>query len=486
MKIKNKIFTALLALVCVCSVSCKKYLDINTSPLTATKVDPKLLFGYAVTAWDVNKNSGDNAIMFAFLGQTLANGGDYSSNWGSFNIYNLSSTSLQNTWQVYYVTGGNNLKQAIKIAEETGKVKAAAQCKIVFAQMMFEATTAFGDIPYSEAFQPDAFSYPKVDSQESVLNNLLALLDEAIAQASTPPSATDLPITDYDIFYAGSMTKWANLARSIKFKILMTMVDKDPTKAAAIGALLAAPTSMISSAADNWRVRYTTTANNENPKYRLFVGLDPATYAIDYNINFMVPRNDPRLPRYFDIGIGGTPGVYTGVHENAEADATTSTWSNYLLRKDAPSLLLSYQELTLLKAEAYARGLGVPVNMATANTLLREGVTAAMTFYEADPAAITTYVNTQLPVLTAVSPTAALNEIHMQQWTDLMDRPMEAFLQWRRSGPEGAEIPAMTIPVNATAGPLIRRLTLPLNETLTNPSIPKPIPVYTAKQWFDL
>lgn len=488
MKIKNKIFAILLALVAVCSVSCKKYLDINTSPLTATKVEPKLLFGYAVTAWDVSKNSGDNYIALGFLGQTFSNGGDFSENWGASNLYNISTNVLGNTWKVYYSTAGNNLKQAISIAESSTPINnnAAAQCKIVLAELMYEATILYGDVPFSQAFQPDAFPYPKYDKQEDVLNGIIALLDQANAQIDAATAAgSTLKISDYDIFYGGDMTKWKKLANSIKFRALMVMVDKDPTKATAIGALLNAPTTMISTPAETWKVKYTTTANNENPKYRLFVGQNPFTYASDNVINLMVPKNDPRLPKFFDKGATAT--TYIGVHQNVDADDNTSLLSQYLLRKDAPSVILSYQELTLLKAEAWARGLGVTPNYVTANTLFKEGVTAAMTFYEADPAAITTYVNdpTRLPVLT---PANALTELHIQQWLDLMDRPLEAFTQWRRSGDStnGTEIPALTLPKDATPGPLFRRFTLSTDEQATNPNIPTPQPKYYDKVWFDL
>nr|WP_294871580.1 SusD/RagB family nutrient-binding outer membrane lipoprotein [uncultured Pedobacter sp.] len=481
MKIKHKILAgSFLLLTAVGGVSCKKYLDINTSPLTATKVEPKLLFGYAVTAWDVSKNSGDSYIALGFLGQSLASGGDFSENWGSSNLYNLSTNILGNTWKVYYSTAGNNLMQAIKIAESSvpANNNAAAQCKIVMAQLMFEATTTYGDVPYTEAFQPEAFPYPKYDAQKDVLENIIKLLDEANAQIDP---ASDLKISDYDIYYAGVMAKWKKLANSIKFKALMTMVDKDPSKAAAIGQLVATPDAMISSVADTWKTKYTTTTNNENPKYRLFLGQNPFTYANKLVTDLMVPKKDPRLAKFFDLGPESTE--YVGVLANEDADAKTSLISTYLYRKDAPSVVLSYQEMLLLEAEVYARGLGVAKDLSKANALYRKGVEEAMKFYEADPSAIETYMKAEVDIATLADP---VKQIHVQQWLDLMDRPMEAFLQWRRSGPEGAEVPAMALPKGATPGPLFRRFTLSSDETAANPNIPKPAPNYYDKCWFDL
>lgn len=63
---------------------------------------------------------------------------------------------------------------------------------------------------------------------------------------------------------------------------------------------------------------------------------------------------------------------------------------------------------------------------------------------------------------------------------------MEAFVQWRRSGPDGSEVPALTLPIGATNGALIRRFTLSPDEITANPNIPSPTPKYFDKTWFDL
>lgn len=460
---------------------CKKYLDINTNPLTATNVEPKLLFGYAVTAWDVSKNSGDGYLNLAFIGQSLASGGNFSENWGPFNIYDLSETSLSNSYRLAYSTAGNNLKQAIIIAESSSPAhnNTAAQCKILLAQIFYETTMNFGDIPFSQAFQPDIYPAPAYDTQKDVLEGLLAMLDEAKAQMNP---ASPLKIADYDTFYSGDLSKWVKFANSLKFKILMAMVDKDPSKAAQIAAYVQDPSQLINSAAENLRVPYTTTPNNENPKYRLFLEDNPFTYANKLVTDIMVPKNDPRLPRYFDLPEGETE--YIGVESNVDADEHTALLGRYLIRKDAPSLIISYQELLFLQAEVYARGLGVPVDLSKANTLYREALIAAMKFYEVPQADIDNYLANNLVNLTTA--TDPVKEIHLEQWIDLMDRPVEAFVQWRRSGPEGSEVPELKLPFEATSGPLIRRLTYPANELTANPSAPSPKPTYYDKLWFDL
>ena len=383
---------------------------------------------------------------------------------------------------MYYSTAGNNLNLAILSAEAANDKNTAAQCRVVMSQLMYEATTLYGDIPFSEAWNPD-IAYPKYDAQKDVFEGIIGWLDQSIAEFD---ETSPLKISDYDIYYKGDIAKWKKLANSIKFKVLMAMVDKDPSKAAAIGQMLANPSAMISAPTESWIHPYKTTTNNENPKYRLYKeytnGENLWFFANKNVFDFMAAKDDPRIPQYFDQGPAAT--TFKAVETEATADTTTSLISGYLSRANAPSVILSYQEITLLQAEAYARGLGVTKDLVKAQELYKTGVKASMEFYEADNAAIQTYLTTKLSNLATIAD--PVKEIHIQQWIDLMDRPMEAFVQWRRSGADGQEVPALSLPAGAPAGPLIRRWTYSPDEIAANPNVPNPQPVYNVKMWFDL
>lgn len=483
MKIYNKILIGSAMLSVFAFSSCNKYLDINTSPLTATEVDAKLLFGYSVTAWDANKNSGDLWMPIGLMVQNLASGGDYG--WGKDNVYNIDPFPLGNTWKVYYSTAGNNLKQAIKIAESANPVdnNSAAQSKIVLAQLMYEATTLYGDVPYKEAFNPVDFPYPKYDPQKDVFESILALLDEAYAQID---EESTLKIMDYDLFYKGDMAKWKKLANSLKFRVLMTMVDADNSKASAIGQLLTDESKLLTSAADNWRFPYFTTENNENPKFRLFKRYTNGQnlwFFANNNVFKYMKSNDPRIPLFFEKGPEASD--FIPVETEALADKKTALINSNLYRADAPSFLLTYQELCFFKAEAYARGLGVPKSLAKADEYYKEGMRSSALLYGALQADVNSFI-ASLTSLTTMSDADAVKEIHLQQWVDLMDRPLEAFTQWRRSGSEGNEVPVLTLPDGATQGPLIRRWEISPDEVTANRNRPNPAPKYSDKMWFDL
>lgn len=478
LNIKNTL--AIVSLVLL--ASCGPKLDINTSPNTAITVSPDLIFNYALTAWSSNRTGGDSYIPFALLSQNQASAGNFG--WGKSDVYDISPFSTGNTWRGYYATSGNNFVLAIKQAESVTPVNnnAAAQCKILLANMMFEATTIWGDIPYSEAWKSEV-SYPKFDTQPEVFAGILELLDKAIAQIDIVSS---LKIGNYDLLYKGDMAKWKQYANSLKFKILMTMVDKDPSKAAGIGQLLTS-NSMINDASSNVLYPYTTESGKENPKFKVLKqyagGANLFFFANNNVFKYMAPLNDPRIPVYFDNG----PSTTTKIPVETEEDGDNNTASinvNTLFKADAPDIIYTYQEQLFFEAEAYARGLGVAANLATANDLYKKAITEAMKFYRVSGTDAATYLAAVPSLPTAAN---AINEIHKQQWIDLMDRPQEAFLQWRRSGTDATEFPQLIQPSGTPAGGFLRRWNYPQSaEIIPNVNAPKTAIPFTTKLWFDL
>jgi hypothetical protein len=488
---KKKFLIIFSALTVVLALpSCKKYLDINTNPNAATTLDPKLLFSYAVVSYVNLRTSGDLQIPTALAGQTMSDGFANPTGWSGGGVgeqqYTIDPLIYGNPWRAYYTSVGNNLKQAIKIAESASprNNNAAAQCKVIMAIVYYELATLYGDVPYTEAFNSE-IPYPKFDPQQTVLNGVIATLDEAIAQFE--PAST-VKISDYDLFYKGDITKWIKVAKSLKLRTLMTMVDKDPTKAAAIGAMMTAG-GMVSSAADNFFVPFQNIQGKWNPKYDIanrYNGNLNFFFASKYVTDYMDPMNDPRLPKYFDKPSTATN--YVGVQPGADGfDNINPRISVTLHRADEPETIFNYQEQLFYEAEIYARGLGVTQNTVTANTLLKAAVNASAKFYGVTAATADGF-SAGLPDYVAATGTGSvLYNIHYQHWVDKMDRGLDALTQWRRSGPEGSEVPALTIPIGAPPNGLFRRYEYPIsNEINQNPNAPKVTIKYYEKTWFDL
>ncbi len=264
----------------------------------------------------------------------------------------------------------------------------------------------------------------------------------------------------------------------------MTMVDKDPSKAAAIGQMITAG-GLVSSAADNFKIPFQNTVGRKNPKFALGEQYNAGQnlfFASKYVVDFMRPLNDPRLPVFFDkpAAADNYYGITPGDDGDDDHDARIS---NNLHSAIAPELFFSYQEELFFEAEIYARGIGVTQNLATANTLYKKAVEESCKYFGISASASATFA-AGLPDLATVANPVKL--IHYHHWVDKMDEGGEAFTEWRRSGVDGDETPALTLPIGAPSTPLFRRFEYHLSsELLLNPNAPAQLKYY-EKMWFDL
>jgi hypothetical protein len=471
-------------IIAIFFTSCESWLDVNTDPNRSTTAAPEDLFAYASISYGANRTGGDNYMPIGFMNQSIATGGSFG--WGyAEDRYDVSPYSLGNTWKMYYSTSGNNLKLAIDIAENSDPAmpNVAAQAKILLAEMIYECTMIYGDMPYSQAWSAD-HAYPEFDPQEEILRGLIGDLDEAIAQIE-PDNA--VRIVESDLFYHGNLEQWVRLANSIKLKIYMTMYDKDPSVATDIAALLGE--DMIASAEDNFLFPFFDSPENQNIKYKLFNkyanGKNLWIFANKNVFDYMEAYNDPRIPVYFDEGPEAAEGEFKAVETATEADATTSTISMYLYRPDAPEVIFSYSEMLFFLSEIYARGIGVDVNLSTAAQYFEEAVEEAMLFYEVPRVDIDAFLANELPDISTMSPEDALYEIHVQHWIDLMDRSLDGWIQSRRSGESGNEVPNLQLPDGAPAGGIMRRWPYPDDELTGNVNAPSELPQIYDKLWFD-
>ncbi|HKK63604.1 MAG TPA: SusD/RagB family nutrient-binding outer membrane lipoprotein [Bacteroidales bacterium] len=463
--------------------SCETWLDVNDSPNSVTETDPAGLFTYSLVSYGGNRTGGDNYMPIGFMNQSIATGGSYGWGYGE-DRYDISPYSIGNTWSFYYVNGGNNLNLAINIAEERTPAQnnIAAQCKILLAEMVYETTMIYGDIPYFEAWTDEA--YPEFDSQKEILEDLILKLDEAIAQIDMEDP---IRVIEGDLVYNGVLSKWIKFANSLKLRIYMTMYDKEPSVATDIAALLSE--DLISSQEDAFLFPFFDSPENENPKFKILdkyaSGQNLWFFANSNVFDFMEAYNDPRIPVYFDEGDEAAPGEYSAVETATEADGTTSKISLYLYRADAPEVVYSYSEILFFMAEIYARGIGVPVDMSTAQDYYSQAVEEAMIFYEVPEADRTAFLSSDLPDISGMSPADGLREIHIQHWIDLMDRSLDGWIQSRRSGDEGSEVPNLQLPNGAPAGGIMRRWPYADDELSGNINAPTELPQIYDKLWFD-
>ncbi len=464
---------AAVTLLAVPATSCFSDGLLNVDPNRSTTADPALLFTGAEVKFSLLR-VGELTWPIALMSQMWASGG----RWG-LEQARYDQTRIRSAWGSIYTDVLKNLVLATNdAAARTPKPNnSIAQLKIYTAFVYSQTSYLWGDIPFSEA-AAGSVDFPKFDSQEAVLNGCIKLLDEALASIDASSARIVAP---NDLYYGGDMTKWRRFANSLKFRILMTMVDADPAKNAAIGAMAAQP--MIASRGDEMKFPYFDTPGRQNPRFSFTAifrgGVQSDWYAANVMFNEMVPFNDPRMPIYFQPGTGAA-GAFVSLDPVQSYDAARSSLVNLnLLKANLPEVSFSYSEQLLLEAEAIGRGFW-PGGLGATDTRFRAGTRESMSAAGVATPALDTYINA-LPTLTSAN---YRRELNRQQWLDLFMRPADAWVQWRRSGPIGQEYPAMTVPAGALATSLMRRVLYRNEEINSNPNTPTGI-LLDRPLWFD-
>ncbi len=473
---KNRLYIPFL-LLGLCLSSCGNWLDINTDPNASVKVSPGYLFNYSAVTWSGTRCGGDLYIPISTAAQVTSDGA-FDGGWDSSN-YIFDPYTAGNTWVGGYANGLQNLAKAIDFAKEEDNPNAIAQCKILQAEIYYSLTVMFGDIPYRQALLIEEYPTPAFDSQETVLNGIIGILDEAIGLIQPDNNHR---ISDYDIYYKGDMEKWLRLAKSMKLRTLMLMVDKVPEKAGEMTALLGEG-QFLADEEDNFTFPYYNVAGTKNPNYAVLEQFYPGfPYdPICWPHNPMLAMNDPRVPVMFSPDKDGNY-IGLGTQEEAQVDEDLNALSTSMKPTfhvaTTPDVLFSYEESEFMLAEIYARGLGVPADLAKADEHYRNGVRAACAFVNVNSADIETYA-ASLPDLGSLTLEKALEAINIQVWIACMDRPLQAWTNQRRSN-----VPVLQVPSGANAPGLFARFQYPDRERNVNPNVPSPLPEVYDKMWF--
>ncbi len=488
-------YIALLPIMFLAS-SCEDYLDVNQNPNETTRAEAGPIFTQVLVGISTNRSNDIGSS--AGAAQIWSGGGSLGA--GVFTNperYNFSIFTTGNTWRAWYRDALKDLKLAIANSEENDQPNSVAQCKVMTAMIFYMASVLWEDVPYSEATDIDVSTgeiltrNPAFDDQADVLQGVIDILDEAIATIDATPTA----ITGGDLIYGGNMTNWRKFAKSLKFRTLMTLVDVEPTRASEIQAMIAEG-DMISSAGENAEFPFFDAPGNRNPFYEVlsaFAGGSNFFYfGSEVMVDIMENRNDPRLLEYFEpYPAGGSPAEPVGAPAGVTnigyfpwvLSTATSAGTDAVVRPDAPDVYFSVQEQMFLEAEAYAMGYATgSVDLTTATTKLKAGLTAAMTSYGVSAADITKYLNEEVPAFaTAAEARAFIGE---QFFIDSVQRWIEGWTHWRR-----IESPVLSIPDGASTGStdanLLRRLPYPPDELSANTSAPDGDPDLDAKMYFD-
>lgn len=457
------------------TTSCTDDLDINTDPLSATTVEPNLLFPTVMVSVSSNRTVELNSLNIQ--AQHWTSGGSA----GVFRnpeVYIISPNTTNNVWVGQYSTALRNLQQmrSLVAASNPEALNIVGQVKIYEAFVFLNLTTLYGDIPFSEATQVGEFPNPKFDAQEDVLRGIVGRLDEGIDLLSTD---TDI-ISNGDLVYQGDKDKWVRFANSLKLKTLMLIANVDP---ASVQAQLQAVASqpLIENNSQNAYLQFLDVGGNENPLWKTLDnfagGANPFWYSGSTLVNLMNSNDDPRRATFFDEEEGG---VYVGQDQGVFSGAGISNVSLNILRPDLEDRYATAAETNFFLAEAVVKGFIT----GDAEEFYRKGLMASLDSYDGQPGEIAqadkdAYLASSRGTLDGLTNDKAIQQINEEQYVALFTRGLEALTHWKRT-----KTPEFMLPVNAALSDIIRRYPYPNSEVSSNPNAPS-IPALDMPMWFE-
>lgn len=364
-----------MALMLTTLTSCKDsgFLDINYNPNYPASASAK----YLVAAGEASTVS----VMGLYASLTGDMWCQYTTQGNSANQYNTLCSYATTTatsvppvttlWQNGYANALEDLKLAIADAEEKGEWNWWLMAKVLTAYNFMMLTDSYGDIPFTEALDP-AFANPKFDDSKTVVYpGIIALLDEAIAkEAEANASNAKSPVSNYDCFLGGDMSKWVAFAKSLKLKAYL----KDyASNASQIASLLSAGGLLEEDCA--WTA-WEDATNKSNPLYEYNIRQLNTTEnirACQTFFDYMLMNNDPRIVYIYEPTsdakktyptesewLTHLSECYEALPYGAEKIPDTqvapiSKTSRFRQRIDDPVYLMNAAECELMIAEAYAR-----------------------------------------------------------------------------------------------------------------------------------
>jgi len=330
-----KLYKLLFLLIAIGFSSCDLE-EVNIDPSRPSDVDLSLQLPETIAQTAYNQSSSTARVIGIVLEQFLGTDAQQI----AFGNYVISTQTFNNYWRTGFFAGsGRSANLIIQKATDENAPHFRGIARIMMATSLFEATSMFGDLPYSEAFQGEANFQPAYDTQESILATIDQLLNDGIADMNMDAGPV-APGPGSDLIFSGDAASWIAYANALKARIQIQTLNRGGTAAGALAALEDA----FQSAADQPNFTWDATLQGGNPIGK-FANDRPGTMAFNGAFVQRLRDNfdDPRQATYFNPVIDEDTGEETGY--NFEGGPV---WS--ALGATIP--LISYVELKFIEAEA--------------------------------------------------------------------------------------------------------------------------------------
>ena len=364
-------------------VSCTKNFErINTDPNNISRgqiqpsnvIEPVLIYGS-------NEMIGETWSLANEISQVTA---AVSSNIREEHRYNLNNGNFAGRWNAYYewsILADHMYNLALAQGDENYQAIGLTM-KVYYMQGI---TDLFGGIAYKEGMKADkGIVQPVIESQHDVYEDMFADLEKANSLYNTQKP---LPSKEKDAMYKGDINKWRKFTNTLYLRLLNRVSGRNdsfsPTIQERMAKIFNDPTTypVFVSNEDNAHVHFSGATQYYSNKFR------PLDYPSDSNFSgehhicdqFLgmlildkdTEKVDPRLRIWCKQRLGKTSGIpeyswfgtisgcSSGYASGHRSDyLTNDAWLNYdaLCRDVADNIIMDYDELLFIKAEAALKG----------------------------------------------------------------------------------------------------------------------------------
>ncbi|MBB3701056.1 SusD/RagB family nutrient-binding outer membrane lipoprotein [Flammeovirga yaeyamensis] len=354
--------------------------DINKNLNNPTQVPSRLVLTDVINRSAASVASGDyNMYASLFVEHQVGVDNQFYNSEIRTGISEIQTTTYNNAWVAAY-TGLRDAEDIIAICSEGGIEQGNHHTKgmalVLKAYFISVLTDGVGEVPFSQAVNPDEFRNPTLDKQQNIYGSIFSILDEAIAELSK--ETTFASPGDQDVLFSGDAAKWLKFAHGLKARAHMRLSFVDPSNHSYQKVLDEVALS-FTSVEDEARYEYNG-ATSFNPVYLLFNNANRYYYGSSKSFRDNLDDNDPRIAKFFipnpnnDAGVVelAPNGLRNADGSIMEPDPNKYGWSSHFKNALQPSYLMSFHELKFLEAEAKER-----MSAGSGETAAKEAITEA-------------------------------------------------------------------------------------------------------------
>lgn len=338
--------------------------------------------------------------------------------------YDFRNRNLGGTMFTYlYRDVLNDLQNAKKLIAEDAFLSASAKqtqtgvIELLEVYAWHVIVDTFGDVPYTQALQGIGNLQPVYDNDADIYTDLFTRIDAALSNLN----AGSTSFTDADLIYGGNTANWKKFGNSLKLRMAVRISDAN-NGLASTRAAEAINGGVFTSNDDNASFPFESGPPNANPIWGALVESGRSDILIaDTFAELISPLNDPRSTVFMDDNIVPYLGAPYG---------DNNTYANYthlgdiFHTADLEGIILSYEEVEFLIAEAIARGLVTGDAQAHYN----KAITASIEYWTGSDAGAAAYIAQPSVAYNAANWKKSIGE---QKWIALYGKGFEAWSSWR-------------------------------------------------------